>query len=296
MRIACIGDIHYTSMAFRGKKHREMNRTFYRRFLETFFAVDADYYVILGDLTHFGTHRQLREIREIIEGAKRPEQHLEIVIGNHDILFGQKEPFRRIMGLDHLFRSFDAEGVRLIFLDTARVASFRKNSSLMGIEQSRWFSSQLLEAGERPVMVFAHHPADDVRMTDQEGRYLPHLSVKSVLALKEGRGIYVNGHKHKDHFSVEQNWAFLQFNDILDEMTIRILNYDEGKFSMESVTIDDPWMVKATDRIARLLFTFVKKKNDVSFADVGDLTLEQTDDESFRMDMATKPFCATDTR
>lgn len=286
MRIACIGDIHYTTMAVHGKRKREMNRTFYLRFFEAFFSVEADYYVILGDLTHFGTHRQLREIRDIIETTKRPEQKLEVIIGNHDILFGQKEPFRHIMGLDHLYRAFDVEGVRLIFLDTARVAAFRKNSSLMGIEQSRWLSNEILEAGDRPVIVFAHHPAKDVRMTDHDGRYLPSLSVQSVLALKDGRGIYINGHKHRDHFSVEGQWAFLQFNDILDELAIRVLTIDSEAVTMESVYIDDPWMVEATNRIAHAVSTYVKTKNDEAFADVDALTLHPIAGAGFRLEMS----------
>lgn len=290
MRIACIGDVHYTSMLLHGTAKRKLNKSFYTKFFQTFFSIEADRYVCLGDFTHFGTKRQLREIFSIIRETKREDQCFEPVIGNHDILFGGKENFRQISGLPSLYRADDLEEVRLLYLDTARVAAFRKNSSYMGIEQSRWICDQLLSAEDKPVVVFAHHPCNNVRMTDSEGRYLTHMSLNDVLALKKGTAIYINGHKHRDHFHVDKNWAFLQFSDILDEPVIRVLDLDKGNLSMESVAITDPNMLRAAKTIIRSVGTFMKKKNDASFADVDDLILQKNKDESgFQLDLSPDP-------
>lgn len=290
MRIACIGDVHYTSMFLHGSAKRKLNREFYTRFFRTFFSVEADRYVCLGDLTHFGTKRQLREIFSIIRETKRDEQRFEPVIGNHDILFGGKETFRTISGLRWLYRADDQEDVRLLYVDTARVAAFRKNSSYMGIEQSRWICDQLLSAGTKPVVVFAHHPCNHVRMTDSQGRYLTHMSLDDVLELKSGTAIYINGHKHRDHYHVDKNWAFLQFSDILDEPVIRILDLDDGNLSMESVVITDPEMLHAAKVIIRSVGTFMRKKKDEQFAEVEDLTLQQNEEESsFHLDFSPRP-------
>ncbi len=288
MRIACISDLHYTSMRFRRRAKRDLNRAFYREFFRTFFSVEADLYVCLGDFTHFGTKRQLREVFSLIHETKRPEQQFEAVIGNHDVLFGRKQNFQDISGLDPLYRSIETEDLRLLFLDTARVAAFRKNSSIMAIDQSRWICDQLLTSGEKPTIAFAHHPCNNVRMTDSEGRYLTHMSLDAVLELKDGPGFYINGHKHKDCFYTSKNWAFLQLNDILDEPTIRVFDVQGGELSMHSVSIRTPWMLEASNDIARTLWTFVKTKNDTDFAEVNDLSLsvdETTDGFFVRMDI-----------
>lgn len=285
MRIACIGDVHYSNMVFRSEKMRALNRAYYERFFNAFFSVEADLYVCLGDLTHFGTRRQLEEIFALIFAAKRPDQRFETVIGNHDILFGNKEQFKEISGLKRLYRSEETKDGTLLFLDTARVRAFRKNSSIMDIEQSRWVSRKLMNRGDKMVVVFAHHPAHAVRLTDHEGRYMPHLSLDAVLDVKSGTGIYINGHKHRDAFHVKKSWAFLQFNDILDEPAIRILDIKDGKLKMESVILDDPWTVRTSNAIARAVLTFVKKKNDADFDDVDDLTLDPIDNDSFQLDL-----------
>lgn len=287
MRIACVGDLHYSNLRWRSARLQKINSFFYRHFFESFFSIEADLYVCLGDLTHFGTASELKQIFSIIEETKKDGQQFEPVIGNHDILFSRKRTFQRISGLEELYRAQDAGDWRLIFLDTARVNAFRKDSSYMGIAQSRWLCDELMNSLDRPVMIFAHHPAKQVTMTDKDRRYLINLSLADVLKIKSDTAVYVNGHKHRNKFSVEDNWAFLQFNDILDEPAIRVLELDGRNVKMETISFQDPEMLMAAKKIAAGIITFVSKRRKGDFADVDDLKLYQAlDDDSYRLDLS----------
>lgn len=287
MRIACVGDLHYSNLRWRSSRLQRINNFFYQHFFKSFFSIEADLYVCLGDLTHFGTPGELKQIFSIIQENKRPDQVFEPVIGNHDILFSKKRIFQKISGLESLYRAKDADEWRLIFLDTARVNAFRKDSSYMGIAQSRWLCDELMESLDRPVMIFAHHPADQVTMTDQDRRYLINLSLVDVLKIKSDTAVYVNGHKHRNKFHVEDNWAFLQFNDILDDPAIRVLELDGRNVKMETISFQDPEMINAASKIAAGIITFVRQKRKGEFADVDDLKLYRAlDDDTYRLDLS----------
>lgn len=290
MRIACVGDLHYSNLHWRSAELQRLNRRFYENYFQHFFAIAADLYVCLGDLTHFGTPGELKEILAIIAKYRRPDQRFEVVIGNHDILVSRKKTFQRLCGLDRLYRSFQMENWRLVFLDTARTYAFRKDSSLMSIAQSRWLCQEILDHPHQPMMVFAHHPAQQVTMTDQDRRYLIHLSLADVLKIKEGPAVYVNGHKHKYHYHVEDNWAFLQFNDILDDPSAQVLTLEGTEVSMETLRLDSPGVLAAAKRIGQGMVTFVPKKKKGNFAQVAGLCLNHDQGQDrYLLKLLSKP-------
>ncbi|WP_077297865.1 metallophosphoesterase family protein [Virgibacillus pantothenticus] len=63
-------------------KVKESRDEFYAKFLHTFFEINADYYVSIGDLTNFGKEDVLREVYEIIRHHDKPFIH---TLGNHDL-------------------------------------------------------------------------------------------------------------------------------------------------------------------------------------------------------------------
>ena len=83
MRIAFIGDLHYPSMIGKNEKVKEARDAFYAKFLHTFFEIEADYYVSIGDLTNFGREDELREVYEIIREHDKPFIH---TFGNYRLV------------------------------------------------------------------------------------------------------------------------------------------------------------------------------------------------------------------
>lgn len=278
MRIVCIGDSHYSGMRWRGDYLKRINQKFYQKLFAAVFAQEADLYLSLGDLTHFGSQAEFRGIYSIIEGAKSSGQVFYQLVGNHDLYRFSKWAYQRLTGMN-LYWADDRPDVKLIFLDTSRQHHPGKRSGRMDIAQVRFLDRELQTAEDKLCLVFGHHPISRIEVTDESGKLIPGFSLMDVLRQKKGSGIYVNGHLHKDCYHVENNWGFLQFNDILDEPTIRILDIDRGRLSLDTVTCTDEEYLGYSQQIAGSILTFRRTRNDEAFAPIRGLDMSYSRDQ-----------------
>lgn len=274
MRIVILSDVHFTAKKWRNDYLKQTNEWFYNDVFRRFFKQDADLYVSLGDLTHYGTINEHRAVRKIIEDNKRKDQRFLPIAGNHDLLCITKRMYQTLTGMP-LYWAEDYPDVKLIFLDTPRQLHPGRNSSRVDWDQIQFLKRELHSCGDKLAVVFAHHPPDRISLYGPDRKKIPGLTMESLLEEKEGAGIFVNGHLHKDRYAAHGKWGYFQFNDILDEPTFRVLEIEEQKVSMETVAMDDPATLHASRKIAKSVLTFLSSANDVAYARVRDIELDK---------------------
>ncbi len=272
MKIVCMGDAHYASLPFKSKFLKEKNKLFYTNIFSELFKEEADIYISLGDLTNYGRKAHTREVYSIINSCKRPDQRFVQVTGNHDLLAMTKETYMEITG-QKLYWTEENEECKMIFLDTCKQRHPGRSSSKLDWDQRLFLEEELAKAGEKLTLIFAHHPPERVVFYDREGQVDGSVTMEDILSKKKGRGVYINGHLHKDKFYTKGQWAFLQFNDILDEPTIRELVIENGKLEMRTRAIERPEIMEAAAQISRAILTFYRKRNDELYARVRDLKI-----------------------
>lgn len=274
MRIVCMGDAHYSCLR-KTKNLRKMNKAFYTEMFRLFFQQDADLYVSLGDLTHYGRIPEFREVYGIISENKRENQRFVQVVGNHDVLLHGKGTYQRLTG-NKLYWSEDHPEGKFIFLDSARAHYPFYRSAQMDEKQAAFLEQELRDSGDRLVVIFSHHPCHRIPIVNAFGKVVSDRTVEDILKVKtRGKGVYVNGHLHKDCYQVKENWAFLQFNDLLDVPTVRILDIREGEVTMDTVTLSNDIIRSYGQSISRALLTYKRTKNDEQFADVRSVFLRE---------------------
>lgn len=273
MRIVVLSDVHYTGKKWRSQHLKVLNEKFYNTLFHKFFDQDADLYVSLGDLTHYGTVGEFKEVQNIIKNNKRNDQRFLSVVGNHDLLCMNKRVYQHLSN-QPLYWAEDHPDAKLIFLDTCRQLRPGKASSRFDWAQVQFLRRELRSCGNKLAIVFAHHPTERIIFYGPDGKKLPNMTMESLLNEKEGPGIYVNGHLHQDRYMTKGQWGFLQFNDILDEPTVRVLDVVENKVAMETVALDDPQTLMASRKIAKAVLTFLNKRNDDEYARIRDLELD----------------------
>lgn len=272
MRIACIGDAHYSAMHWRTKALKEQNEFFYHKIFASLFAQEADLYLSLGDLTHYGSPREFRSVYKIINSHRKENQRFENLVGNHDLLVQTKASYQALTG-SKLYWSEDYDDVKLIFMDTSRALHPGKSSSSISWEQAEFVKKELEEAGDKLALVFAHHPPERMIFRNEKGRVDKSLTLDQILKHKKGRGIVVNGHLHQDRFYTRGEWGFLQFNDLLDEPTVRCLDIKDGELTMSTISFTQHEMIHAARNIALALLTFRRVDNPWEYAQVRELLL-----------------------
>lgn len=272
MRIACIGDAHYSAMHWRTKALKEQNEFFYHKIFASLFAQEADLYLSLGDLTHYGSPREFRSVYKIINSHRKENQRFENLVGNHDLLVQTKASYQALTG-SKLYWSEDYDDVKLIFMDTSRALHPGKSSSSISWEQAEFVKKELEEAGDKLALVFAHHPPERMTFRNEKGRVDKSLTLDQILKHKKGRGIVVNGHLHQDRFYTRGEWGFLQFNDLLDEPTVRCLDIKDGELTMSTISFTQHEMIHAARNIALALLTFRRVDNPWEYAQVRELLL-----------------------
>lgn len=238
MRIAFIGDLHYPSMIGHNEKVTEARDAFYAKFLHTFFEINADYYVSIGDLTNFGKEDELREVYEIIRKYDKPFIH---TFGNHDLYGVSRDEVLNISNNEQNI-SIATDPVNIISLETARDHDHEDYSGYLSNKQLQWLEAEIAKSEEKPMIIFAHHPVYNTT-ANSNFPYLsiqPEIPIFDVLRSKKGYGIYINGHNHKDSIETIDNWSFVQANAVLDDQSIRVLEINDNAISIQSLNVTSP--------------------------------------------------------
>lgn len=124
---------------------------------------DADRLIITGDLTHHGDAASYQRVRSLLEACPLP---VSMTIGNHDRREAFQAAFPEVARDENGFvqECIDLDDVRLVILDTyIPVAKGDPDYSkgLLCAQRLAWLDRQLAEAGDRPVLIFMHHPPHD---------------------------------------------------------------------------------------------------------------------------------------
>lgn len=237
MRIALIGDFHYSRMHHDSEELVQAKEQAYRYMLQTFLDQEVDFHISIGDLTHEGVPEELEQIMEWIQQHERQFIH---VLGNHDTYSIPKADILAITGQER-YRVVDTEEVMLIMLDTTQEMNPTNWGGTLDAEQLGWLQKQLERSGDKPVFVFGHHPVYDttVRSTMDMLSIHPRVNVKSVLHRKAEDGFYFCGHNHVNSLVRQEGWHYIQTAACLDVPGFRILEVKDGEVSIDFVHIDD---------------------------------------------------------
>lgn len=156
---------------------------------------DADLVVITGDLTHFGDPGSYVRLKRLTDRLVPP---VAMTIGNHDRreVFAEFFPQAARDENDFVQQAIDLPDCRLVILDTLSGPPYDhadRHSGLLCRTRLDWFADKLATAGDRPVLVFMHHPPhrtgfsgmDAIRLTNEEEFYdvaLRHGNVRHIFA------------------------------------------------------------------------------------------------------------------
>lgn len=264
MKIAVIGDLHYPTLKDGCAFIEESRQVFYEQFLERFFAVPADLYVSIGDLTNFGRTDELEEIYAIIRKHEKPFKH---VLGNHDLYAMSRSEVLSISKQER-FHTISTDTAVLAFLDTAREQDYEDWGGTMDATQQYWLEAVVEESQHRPLIVFGHHPVFSTTLhSDKEKRCIhPDIPIWDILSQKHGSGLYVNGHNHANSLAARNDWTFLQIAAVLDEQAIRLINITDSFIAIDSVVIDDRELKFYAEEIGNSIKHFTLKRNPVGAA------------------------------
>ncbi|MCJ7840399.1 metallophosphoesterase [Lederbergia sp. NSJ-179] len=254
MRIALIGDLHYPSMIGQRKDVKEARDKFYTSFIHSFFEIEADYYVSIGDLTNFGMEDELREVYQIIRKYHKNFIH---TLGNHDLYGIPREEVLNISDIEQNI-SMETDLAHLIFLETARDHNDEDYSGYLSDDQLAWLEEQIIQSGEKLVLIFAHHPVYNTtaRSNFPYLSIVPEVPIQDILRKKRGNGMYVNGHNHIDSIETIDNWTYIQAGSILDDPSIRILEINQDEISIKAINVGNPELKKQSQMIGSAIHHF----------------------------------------
>ena len=238
MKIAVIGDLHYPTVKEEYALSQRERQDFYESFMAHFFSVPADLYVSIGDLTNFGTQDELEGIYTIIDQHQKPFVH---VLGNHDVYAMPREEVLKITKQDR-FHSLSTDSAVLAFLDTAQEQNYEDWGGTLDLEQQFWLADVVADSGNRPLLVFGHHPVyGTTKNSSKEKRSIsPDIPMWDLLNNKQNAGLYVNGHNHFNSIAAREQWTFLQIAAVLDEQAVRVIDISEAMISIDYVPFVDP--------------------------------------------------------
>lgn len=195
MLIAHLSDSHIAVPAAGGDRAQEL-----RSYVEHINGLDPqpDLVVHSGDVTHNGTPAEYAESIGILDGLRAP---LAVIPGNRD----ERGAFRAAFA-DRLPQDCHGEFIQyaimnerlcVIMLDSV---STQSNKGRMCEARLAHFSAMLDDAGDRPVVVFMHHPPFEVTESSYPFQFEDWSNVEALSGIvsrhRNVRHIYC-GHSHR---------------------------------------------------------------------------------------------------
>jgi len=134
--------------------------------------LDADLFVISGDLTHHGRLHSYKKLKEILDQVNLPK-HLfpKLILGNHDNREIFKNYFTELPIDENGFVQYenDFDNKRFIFMDTN---SPKTHQGHYCEKRLLWLSKklELAKSENKEIYLFMHH--NPIAMAEEEGDYL----------------------------------------------------------------------------------------------------------------------------
>lgn len=117
---------------------------------------DADLVAITGDLTHFGEPDAYARVADLLKALRIPYR---LMLGNHDKRPAFRQAFSSHPADEYGFVQSMIDGPgrigRLLFLDTHEPDRIGGH---LCEQRLAWLKARLAEAGNRPAVIFQHHP------------------------------------------------------------------------------------------------------------------------------------------
>ncbi|UQZ83849.1 cyclic 3',5'-adenosine monophosphate phosphodiesterase [Paenibacillus konkukensis] len=246
MRIALLGDFHYSRMDGGTAEMLEARDAAYKTMLDAFLQTEADLHISLGDLTHGGYPEEFRYVFEQINGSGRSFIH---VLGNHDTYSIPKTEILAITGQQR-YGAIELDEAKLLFLDSTKEMNRSDWGGELDERQLAWLKEQLEQSGGKPVLVFAHHPVYDTtaHSTKDKLSIHPDIDIQSALRAKQGPAFYFCGHNHINSIVSRDGWHYIQTAACLDHPAFRLIELSGKKLTIGFVTMEDETLSSHIER------------------------------------------------
>jgi 3',5'-cyclic-AMP phosphodiesterase len=198
---------------------------------------DADRIVCTGDLTHRGDADSYLRLAELLDRTHIP---VSLLIGNHDSRETFLSCFPEVpMDPNGFVQSvMDVGDWRLVFLDTLNAPPYEFPETYSGYlcpARLDWLQGQLRDAGDRPVLLFVHHPPHDIGFPGMDA-----IKLKNGPALYDVIGRFncvkhlVAGHVHRTISGSHRGVPFSIFKSPCHQMPMNMDSMDV------SLSVDEP--------------------------------------------------------
>lgn len=194
---------------------------------------DAARIIITGDLTHHGDADSYRRLKALLDACTLP---VSLTIGNHD----HRDTFASVFSATerdengHVQSILDLPEARLVLLDTLGLPEHH-HAGFLCPARLAWLDAALAGAGERPVLIFMHHPPhetgfrgmDEIRLVNGDDFYdtvVKHGNVRHIFA----------GHVHRTISGSHRGIPFSVFKSPAHQQPMPFVTEDT------SASVDEP--------------------------------------------------------
>ncbi|TBL81162.1 metallophosphoesterase family protein [Paenibacillus thalictri] len=244
MKLLVMGDFHYSRLEDPTADVLEVQEKLYSYMLKTFFEIEADYHISVGDFSNKGYPEELQYLVDKMKVYNGDLKRRFIqVLGNHDTITLPKQEILAITG-QQLYHSIDTNEAILVFLDTAKEMNLRDAGGEVSEEQIAWLEDLVQKSGNKPMLIFAHHPvyATTARSELNMLSIHPDQDIWPILQRKQGSGYYFCGHNHVNSIVQRDHWHFIQTSSCLDIPAYRIIDINADKVSIDMVFLDEQFI------------------------------------------------------
>ncbi len=208
---------------------------------------DAALCLFTGDLADGGAPEAYAALRETLAALQLPYR---LILGNHDDRGNFRRAFPEAPRDEHGFVQtvVTTDAGDIVLLDTHEPG---QASGSFCAQRQAWLRARLAEAGERPVIIFMHHPPLDIGIPslDRIGLVDKQGFAEAVTGALEGRAGAAGirhiffGHVHRP---VSGSWRGIPYAALrsivhqvrLDLVTERLLSYDHTPPAYNVILID----------------------------------------------------------
>ncbi|KQS90383.1 MULTISPECIES: phosphodiesterase [unclassified Rhizobium] len=201
------------------------------------YHADADRVIFMGDLTHRADRASYERLKGLLDRFVPP---IAITIGNHDRRDVFLETFKTCPTDENGFvqQAIDFPDCRVLLLDTLFAPPYSYPNSHAGLlcdARLGWLDEQLESAGEKPVMLFMHHPPHATGFTGMDMIRLVNEVEFYDLVKRYGNVLHIfAGHVHRTISGSSRGIPFSVFKSPVHQQPMPFHSPDA------SLSVDEP--------------------------------------------------------
>ncbi len=190
---------------------------------------DADAIIICGDLTHTGDEASYRLLKSRLKDTNLP---VHLMIGNHDNRAAFRSVFPEAPTDENGFvqQVIDMPDMRLILLDTLFGPPYDYPASHAGYlcdARLNWLDKQISGTGEKPCILFMHHPPHDTGFPAMDSIRLRNGKAFYDCILRHGTVRHlICGHVHRTISGSHRGLPFSIFKSTVGQMPLNFHSLD----------------------------------------------------------------------